>query len=67
MTTIQPKTEVCGIETIEKQQEKRTGRFLLFFKTEWWETVKTTSTGNDIHIMTDKYIDHIYLNGTKVN
>lgn len=67
MTTVQRMTSVNGVEQVKKTQVKRTKTFLLFFKTEWWETVKATSMGNDIHVHSDRKIDNIYLNGIKVN
>ncbi len=56
-------TFVKGREEIETTQVKRTGRFMLIFKTEWWETVRTDSIGNDIHIKTERPIRQVFLNG----
>lgn len=63
MTTTQGKTIVEGVEEMEGTYIKKTGRFLLFFKTEWWEKVSERSIGNDIHIKTDREIRQVYLNG----
>lgn len=52
-------------EWTEVTQEKREGRFLFFFPIEWWETTKTTTSGNEIHVRVDdhKKIDAVYVNG----
>lgn len=52
---------VQGSEEVKKTFIKREGRFL-FFKTEWWEEVKTEHIGNDIHIITTREIRQVYLN-----
>lgn len=61
--TNSPTTYVSGQEEIETTQIKRTKRFLLFFKTEWWETVNAKHIGNDIYINTDRPIRNVYING----
>jgi hypothetical protein len=61
-TTLGP-TQVNGAEEISKTFEKREGRFLLFFKTTWWEEVKREHIGNDIYIETTREIRQVYLNG----
>ena len=60
-------TNIVGAEEIEKKEVCRTGRFLLFFKTEWWETIKTTSLGNDIYIETDRPIRNVCINNKKIS
>ena len=65
MATSKP-TTVVGAEEIERAYKKREGRFLLFFKTTWWEVVSQKHIGNDIHIETDKEIRNVYLNGKKI-
>jgi len=56
-------TDVHGTEEREGTYEKRTGRFLLIFPTEWWEQVSERHIGNDIYIITNREIRTIYLNG----
>ena len=63
MATISLKTEVAGLEEREVTQEKRTGSFLFFFKTEWWEKVSEKSLANDIHIKTEREIRSVFVNG----
>jgi hypothetical protein len=58
---------VKGAEEKEVTKERRTGRFLFFFETEWWETISERHIGNDIHIATDKEIRNVYLNGELIN
>lgn len=60
-------TEVKGVGEIEKTYIKRTGKFLFFFKTEWWEQVNEQLVANDIHIKTDSLIRYVYINGVKIN
>lgn len=66
MATTSGATSVRIAEEKERDQVKRTGRFLLFFPTEWWETVAERHIGNDLHIRTTKQIHHIYLNGKQL-
>ena len=63
MTTTQSKTTVQGAEEKEGLFEKRTGRFLLFFKTEWWEMVSEKHIGNDIIVKTNRPIRAVIVNG----
>lgn len=63
MSTTQSKTIVRGVEEKDGLYEKRTGRFLLFFQTEWWEKVSETNIGNDIQIITDRPIRAVIVNG----
>lgn len=52
-----------GWEEREATYVKKTGRFLVFFKTEWFEKVSDRHIGNDIQILTDREIRQVYLNG----
>mgnify|MGYP000857370002 CR=1 FL=1 len=61
------RTHIMGVEEREVTEVKRTGRFLFFFKTEWWETVSSKHIANDLHITTENPIRDIYLNGELVN
>lgn len=56
------KTDVIGANEVEETYEKRTGRFLFLFTTEWWEKVSQKHIGNDIYIKTSKEIRQVYLN-----
>lgn len=67
MSNIINPTQVKTAEENEATYEKRKGKFLLFFDTEWWEKVSQRHIGNDIHIKTDREIRDVYLNGKKVN
>ena len=62
-TTNNSFTDVQVADEIETEQVKRTGRFLVFFRTEWWETINTRYIGSDLHITTNREIRTIYLNG----
>jgi hypothetical protein len=59
-------TVVTGSTRMEKEEVKRTGRFLMFFKTEWWETVRTETVGHDIHIDTTNLIERVFVNGEQI-
>ena len=63
MATIQAATHIEDAEERARDRVKRTRRFLLFFKTEWWETVSERHSGNDIHILTTRPIRNVYING----
>lgn len=63
MPTITKHTSVTGESRKEITLERRTKRVFLLFTVEWWENVKTTHIGNDIHIHTDHEIGYVYLNG----
>jgi len=67
METNSSQTKIKGVEEREKTEVKRKGRFLLFFETEWWETVSTEHIGNDIYIETLKDIRNVYFNGKKID
>lgn len=56
------KTEVCEAHEMERTQVKRTGKFLMFFDTEWWETVDVHRVGTDIHVKTDQTIRSVFVN-----
>jgi len=62
MSITQGITTVEGIEEKEGTYVKKTGRFMLFFKTEWWEKVSERHIGNTIHIITNRKIRQVYLN-----
>lgn len=49
----------------EITQEKRRGRFLFFFPTEWWETTNRALVGNEIHVQTTHQISVVYVNGER--
>jgi len=51
----------------EITQEKRKGKFLFCFDTEWWETVKMETIGKEIHAKVDEndVIEAVYVNGVK--
>lgn len=63
MTRTINETRVNGVEEKMGTYEKKEGRFLLFFKTTWWEKVSEISLGNDIYIETERPIRNVYLNG----
>ena len=54
---------VTRADEIEETTVKKTGRFLIFFKTEWWETVNTHYFGSEIHVKSDKEIRKVIVNG----
>jgi hypothetical protein len=64
--TNNPTTNVVIAEEREHDQVKRKGRFLLFFPTEWWETISERHIGNDLHIQTQNEIRRIFFNGKQV-
>lgn len=63
MAITQSKNVVVGQEERKGTYEKREGRFLLFFKTTWWELVSSEHIGNDIHVETDREIRQVFING----
>lgn len=64
MARTQAKTIVQGVSNMIGTYEKREGRFLVFFKTNWWEKISEKHIGNDIFIETTNPIQNVYLNGT---
>lgn len=59
------KTTVEGVREEDIEQVRRVKGWKLF-NVSWWETVSTTTIGNDIHITTDHPVRDIYLNGKKI-
>lgn len=56
-------TYVDGLTQVEETVVKKRQRFLVFLVREWWEVVKTTTIGHEIHVTTDHKIDTVYVNG----
>jgi hypothetical protein len=63
MAEIQTATMVAREEEHLETKVLRKGKYLIFFDTEWWETVSSDHVGNDIHINTQHPIRDVYLNG----
>jgi hypothetical protein len=61
--TTQQITYVQEGKDIERTEVKRKGKFLVFFDTEWWETVSEKTIGHSVHVKTTNKVDSVFVNG----
>ena len=62
MTKATNTTKVLVNDTVEIKQVKKTKKLAPFLSTEWWETISTKILGSDIHVVTDKKIESVFVN-----
>lgn len=56
-----PRVHIEDETEIVEVQRKR--RVFFFLETTWWETVSREHIGSDLHILTDRQIRAVYING----
>lgn len=64
-SSTESRTTVEGVQEQDIEQVRRVKGWRCF-NVSWWETMSTTTIGNDIHINTDHPVRDIYLNGKKI-